>query len=222
MVLWMQILHSQASHSNCMVSAVMLCLTLWASALDVLPQKEAYTPDYNFYHNLSNIERELDKIVEENPYYIKYHKEYRSRKGKPQLLIQVSNFLTERDKDEDKVKILFSFGEHAREFFPVESLFFLLHQLLQLDNILKYEDNQKFIGKKVLNFIDLYIIVMGNPDGRIYVEQSKNYCWRGTSAGVDINRNFDWEFGGKGSSNNKKDEEYRGPHAFSGKNLKET
>ena len=34
---------------------------------------------------------------------------------------------------------------------------------------------------------------------------------------MDINRNFGWEFGGKGSSRNRKDEEYRGAHAFSGK-----
>ena len=46
---------------------------------------------------------------------------------------------------------------------------------------------------------------------------SGNYCWRGTSTGVDLNRNFDWNFGGAhGSSRDPKDEEYRGAYAFSG------
>ncbi|KAL5008934.1 hypothetical protein ScPMuIL_014515 [Solemya velum] len=56
---------------------------------------------------------------------------------------------------------------------------------------------------------------MSNPDGRAYLERTKNYCWRGTGNGVDLNRNFDWEFGQKGSSSLKTDEEYRGTHAFS-------
>ncbi len=43
-----------------------------------------------------------------------------------------------------------------------------------------------------------------------------NYCWRGTSTGVDLNRNFDWCFGNKGSSGNRQDEEYRGDKPFSG------
>ena len=32
---------------------------------------------------------------------------------------------------------------------------------------------------------------------------------------VDVNRNCDWEWGGKGSSGSVKSEEYRGTHAFS-------
>ena len=44
-----------------------------------------------------------------------------------------------------------------------------------------------------------------------------NYCWRGTKSGVDLNRNFDWNFGAShGSSRDPNDEEYRGAHAFSG------
>jgi len=32
------------------------------------------------------------------------------------------------------------------------------------------------------------------------IEATQNYCWRGTGTGVDINRNFDWEFGGPGAA----------------------
>jgi hypothetical protein len=57
---------------------------------------------------------------------------------------------------------------------------------------------------------------MMNPDGRKFVEKTGNYCWRGTSTGVDLNRNFDWNYGAKGSSSDITDEEYRGNAAFSG------
>ena len=63
---------------------------------------------------------------------------------------------------------------------------------------------------------DIYIIVLTNPDGRLYIEKHLNYCWRGTSNGVDLNRNFDWRYGDRGSSVKKTDEEYRGVHPFSG------
>ena len=64
--------------------------------------------------------------------------------------------------------------------------------------------------------MELFIVAIVNPDGRKFVEQTANYCWRGTSTGVDLNRNFDWHFGDKGSSADKHDEEYRGTHPFSG------
>ena len=188
------------------------------AALDVLPQKELYTPDYSVYHNLSHINIQVQQVVENNPEYVRYFKDFTSRNGQTQNVIQVSNFMTYGSENNDRVKILFSYGEHAREFLPVESILHLLHQQLLVEKTWKSPDHLKTSGvHHILNFIDLYLIVTANPDGRRYVEQSHNYCWRGTSTGVDINRNFDWEFGGKGSSGNKKDEEYRGPLAFSGK-----
>lgn len=30
------------------------------------------------------------------------------------------------------------------------------------------------------------------------LEETQDFCWRGNSRGVDINRNFDWNFGGPG------------------------
>ena len=65
--------------------------------------------------------------------------------------------------------------------------------------------------------IDLYIVGIVNPDGRLHIERNGNYCWRGTSNGVDLNHNFDWHYGARGSSADIHDEEYRGTHSFSGK-----
>lgn len=77
-------------------------------------------------------------------------------------------------------------------------------------------------------FTDLQIGML-NPDGRIHLEQTGDYCWRNTGTskittamtlsrsarGVDLNRNFDWEFNGPGSSSKRGHEEYNGGFAFS-------
>jgi len=106
------------------------------------------------------------------------------------------------------------FGEHAREFLPVELFLHLLKNFTQgyrereLSSVHQY-------SRFVLDHIELYLIGMLNPDGRAVVEKRKNYCWRGTSNGVDINRNFPWEFNGLGSSNEQNSEEYNGGYPFS-------
>ena len=122
MVLW-QICCDRASHQvfNCLLIIVTVVKWIHVTAFDVLPQKELYTPDYTVYHNLSTISSELAKIVASNPQYVQHFKEYTSRQGRLQHVIHVSNFLMQ--KDEEKVKILFSFGEHAREFFLLRVCF---------------------------------------------------------------------------------------------------
>jgi hypothetical protein len=71
------------------------------------------------------------------------------------------------------------------------------------------------VGQWLLANFELTLVAMANPDGRHRLEATENYCWRGTSTGVDLNRNFDFDFGGQGSSANPKDEEFRGPFAGS-------
>ncbi|KAK3092946.1 hypothetical protein FSP39_009226 [Pinctada imbricata] len=191
------------------------------SGLDVKPQKERYLPDYSKYHNLSAIEKELQSIANRNLNYVKLDfSSFTSRQRRSQLFIHLSNF-TGRNfnqissyQETPRLKVLLSYGEHAREFLPIESM---LHLVKNLTSGLSYHSGtpQELFSRKVLSNIDLYIISMANPDGRKHLEVTHNYCWRGTSTGVDLDRNFDWEFAGKGSSSNQNDEEYRGPEAFS-------
>ncbi|KAH9499639.1 carbamoyl-phosphate synthase (glutamine-hydrolyzing) cpa2 [Bulinus truncatus] len=84
-----------------------------------------------------------------------------------------------------------------------------------LRNVTLGLETSRTISEWILNNFDIYIIALANPDGRDYIEKFKNYCWRGTRNGVDINRNFDWNFGDIGSSKDPNDGEYRGPYAFS-------
>lgn len=59
-----------------------------------------------------------------------------------------------------------------------------------------------------------------NPDGYEYTHRAdrlwrKNRSGSGRCAGVDLNRNFGFHWGGKGTSNRPCSEIYGGPHAFS-------
>ncbi|XP_078000698.1 carboxypeptidase A4-like [Glandiceps talaboti] len=187
---------------------------------DVKPKNEIYLPDYKFYHNLQRIGQHIEEIVSRNPTYLRLDMEYISRQGRPQYVVRMTNFSDSHTfsgsyvLSQHKPKILLSFGEHAREFFPVESVIYLLQNITSGLTGLKGSPEETF-SRTVLSKLDLFIVSIVNPDGRHYVEETGNYCWRGTSTGVDLNRNFDWHFGGRGSSGNSKDEEYRGVNAFS-------
>ncbi|KAK7104536.1 hypothetical protein V1264_019234 [Littorina saxatilis] len=197
-------------------------------AADVQPQIENYIPDYRFYHNLSDIALHLRKIASRHSDVIRIDWSHNSRHGSPQLLTRITNFFHPASKAEDllyfseasepkeapKVRVLFSYGEHAREFFPVESFFHLLENLT--DGLTATPgSHEEIFSRTILSQFDIFAIVIANPDGRKYVEGSENYCWRGTSNGVDINRNFDWQFAKKGSSGDPTDEEFRGLNPFS-------
>ncbi|EDV21753.1 uncharacterized protein TRIADDRAFT_59794 [Trichoplax adhaerens] len=196
---------------------------------DVKPRQELYYPDYNIYHNYKTTKELIITLADNFKDYIRLDLSYVSRLGEPQLLVRVTNFTHlkkqnitnywRNDSSKKRVKLLISSGEHARELIPTESVIFLL---TNITNGLKHSgdkrpmDNAAYrFSHYILTYVDLFIIVMLNPDGRKYAERTRNYCWRGTSTGVDLNRNFEWQFGGSGSSSNKEDEEYRGPHSFS-------
>ncbi|PIK55134.1 putative carboxypeptidase A1 isoform X1 [Apostichopus japonicus] len=135
-----------------------------------------------------------------------------------QFVLHLKNFSqsdrTQQTLSSPKQKVLLSFGEHAREFFPVESALYFLKNITA--GLTKPATSAQYkFSRTIFSNLEIFIIVLANPDGRHYIEKTKNYCWRGTSIGVDLDRNFDWNFGGKGSSSKPFDEEYRGHSSLS-------
>jgi len=92
-----------------------------------------------------------------------------------------------------KQRLLITFGEHAREFLPVESFFRLVHETCKA--LAAGEDDTVHL----MGNIELLLIGLVNPDGRRHLEKTKNWCWRGMANMVDVNRNCDWHWGGPGS-----------------------
>ncbi|XP_030855216.1 carboxypeptidase A1 isoform X1 [Strongylocentrotus purpuratus] len=209
-------------HITLLFSSLIICLFLFGlgSAGNVSPRAELYVPNYKYYHNVSSIGTFITDLVVKHPTYFRLDLNFKSRSNIPQYVLHMTNFSSSRISygshgvSNVKPRLLLSFGEHAREFFPVESMIHLLKRITRgLYAPLNSPEDQ--YTKHVLSQLDIYIIVMANPDGRHLIEKTGNYCWRGTSTGVDLDRNFPWNFGGRGSSGDPGDEEFRGPFPHS-------
>jgi len=108
-----------------------------------------------------------------------------------------------------KPAIFIDGGIHAREWISPATATYLAKQLSEKKSAL-------------LAAFDVYILPLANPDGYEY-SRTKDRLWRktrstprlGRCAGVDLNRNFGYKWGGKGSSKKHCSEVYRGPRAFS-------
>jgi len=104
-------------------------------------------------------------------------------------------------------------GIHAREWISPATVTWMLRELVENDEA----------HPDLLDSLDWYILPSHNPDGYAFSRDS-NRLWRKTRSehgsifgckGVDANRNWGFHFNEGGSSNNKCDDTYHGPEAFS-------
>lgn len=104
---------------------------------------------------------------------------------------------------------------HAREHLSTEVPLLLARWLV--------ENAREPRVKKLLETRDVYIVPLVNPDGAEYDVETGNYKWHRKnmrknadgSTGVDLNRNYDFRFGGEGASDSPGSDTYHGPSAFS-------
>ncbi|MFZ8933733.1 MAG: M14 family metallopeptidase [Bacteriovoracaceae bacterium] len=112
--------------------------------------------------------------------------------------------------------ILFLGTHHAREHISTEVPIFLAQYLIE--NYKKSEDIRKLIQSR-----DIYIIPIVNPDGTLHDIKGRSYkMWRKnrrkikrTTYGVDLNRNYGFEWNTGGSSSSPRSDVYHGKHPFS-------
>jgi len=115
----------------------------------------------------------------------------------------------------NKNQILYTGMQHSREWISPMTVMFIATQLItqygKEANITRYLDKLEFI-----------IIPVTNPDGYEFSwGSSANRLWRknrrknSASYGVDMNRNWDSDWGGSGSSGDQFSDVYRGPSVFS-------
>ncbi len=121
--------------------------------------------------------------------------------------------------NESEPEVLYTALHHARE--PVSMMNLIFYMWYLLENYA--------IDPEVKNIVDqteLFFIPCVNPDGYVYNESTnpngggfwrKNRRDNGGSIGVDLNRNygFQWGFPNGGSSSSPSSDVYRGPSAFS-------
>lgn len=110
--------------------------------------------------------------------------------------------------------ILVHGGQHAREWITVAVAQYLADRL-----VTSYDTDPQV--RNLVDRVEWFILPVMNPDGYVYT-WTNNRLWRKNrrqnsngSFGVDLNRNWGYEWGGPGSSGAPNQETYRGPSPFS-------
>lgn len=120
--------------------------------------------------------------------------------------------------DESEPEMLYTAVHHAREPASVQQLIFYMWYLLENydsdTQISTLVDNTEMFFVPVIN-VDGYLYNEStDPNGGGYWRKNRRNNGDGTY-GVDLNRNYSYEWGGQGSSGNPGDNTYRGTSGFS-------
>ena len=108
----------------------------------------------------------------------------------------------------------FTGTQHAREWGGTMTAMWII------DRLVEDADTDARIDQ-ILDASEVFVFPVMNPDGYLY-SWSTNRLWRknrrlnsGGSYGVDLNRNWGFQWGGQGASTQQSNETYRGTAAFS-------
>jgi carboxypeptidase T len=119
--------------------------------------------------------------------------------------------------DESEPEVLIDALHHARE---IVTPMCLAHYMTWLCENYGIDAEATFL----VDNREIFFVTVVNPDGVVYNETQYGWggMWRknrrnnpGPCYGVDPNRNYDWDWGGSGSSGDECSETYHGPYAHS-------
>ncbi len=169
------------------------------------------------YRTLSEIELAMDSIATANPTIVRAKWSIgNSLEGRPIYVMKISDSPL---LDESEPEVYYYAAHHAREVITPEVLIYYMRYLTN-----NYGTNAQVTF--LVNNRELFFSPCMNPDGYAYNEETdpgggglwrKNRRNNGGSFGVDLNRNYgyQWGFDNEGSSPNGNEETYRGASAFS-------
>ncbi|XP_007570373.1 carboxypeptidase A1-like isoform X1 [Poecilia formosa] len=165
--------------------------------------------DYTNYHTLSQIYSFQDMLVVENPKLVSKTVIGHSVEGRPLNVLKFSTGGSNRPA------IWIDTGIHAREWVTQASGIVFAKKIVT-------EYGTDSVLTEILNRMDIFLEMVVNPDG-YHFTHTNNRMWRknrkqnqdSSCVGVDLNRNWNAGFGGRGSSNNPCTETYHGTRAHS-------
>eukprot|EP00002_Diphylleia_rotans_P005319 TRINITY_DN14445_c0_g1_i1.p1 TRINITY_DN14445_c0_g1~~TRINITY_DN14445_c0_g1_i1.p1 ORF type:complete len:422 (-),score=68.61 TRINITY_DN14445_c0_g1_i1:78-1343(-) len=169
-----------------------------------LRQHDSQASYYDDYHPLSEINEYLAALQASNAdISTLFSLGNKTHEGRTLVGIKIST------GNRNNKSVWFHGGQHAREWISPSTVMYVTEQILR-----------EIRTTPSLSAIDWYILPVMNADGYEYT-WTKDRMWRknrrnnGNSYGVDLNRNWDYNFGGAGSSGTPASDTYRGPFAFS-------
>lgn len=188
-----------------LVCAAVVLLLPWST--------DAQDIDFTDYHTPAQVEAEMANLETRFPSLARRVEIGRSLEDNPIWAVKISD---NPDLDEsDEGDVIFVALHHAREWISAEMALYLAEHLLEnysLDPELQAD----------IDNLEIWVVPVLNPDGYVYSDTSYRY-WRKNrrdngdgSFGVDINRNYGYEWGhDSGSSSVPSYPTYRGPAPFS-------
>ncbi|KAI4825427.1 hypothetical protein KUCAC02_021107 [Chaenocephalus aceratus] len=170
--------------------------------------KERSGRSFNFgaYHRLETIYSWMDTLVSEYSTLVTKLEIGRSYENRPMYVLKFS-------KGGNKPAIWIDTGIHSREWVSQATGVWTANKIAT-----DYSSDAS-----LLDNMDIYMLILANPDGYDYTHNNVHRMWRKTRSvnpgsrcrGVDPNRNWDAGFGGPGSSRNPCSDSYHGPSAHS-------
>ncbi len=168
-------------------------------------------PDAGLYHTYAELQAELPALAARFPALAQVVVVGKSVEQRDILALKISDQV---ENEEAEPAVLLVGGHHAREWISVDVPFLLAKYLLE-----NYLSSARV--KRLVDGGEIWIIPLLNPDGHQYSVTSDR-LWRKNRAnngdgsfGVDLNRNYSYQWGGPGSSGDTYSETYRGAQPFS-------
>jgi carboxypeptidase T len=200
-------------------------LLLSAIAFATAPVAQAgmaeFPTGFERYHTNSEVEAALDAAVasfgQGQGAILKRYVIGRSFEGRDIWAVKISDNVA---VDENEPEVLSESGMHAREHITVEMALYMIDLLTQ-----NYGRSDG-LGQRVTNIVnsrEIWIIPVLNPDGAEYdIFGGAFHKWRKNrqtfdwtrKVGIDINRNFSFMWGTKGSAGKPGSGQYRGQFPF--------
>ncbi len=173
-----------------------------------------FPPEDAAYHNYDEMIAVLKSLAENNSDIASLYSIGKTVEGREIWNLRI-NSSVKGDAKTDKPGAVFMGEHHAREHLSVEVPLLFAVWLLENRN---REDVRNYIYT-----LDIHILPMINPDGAEYDISTGKYKWHRKNMrknpdgniGVDLNRNYDFRWGGAGASHYTYSDTYCGPSAFS-------
>ncbi len=184
-------------------------------------QESDYTPQgdpFSRYLTLQEVYALMKSLAEQNPRLVQMLLIGRSVEGRPIYALRLTKDPRLARVYRHRPQVVFYACQHAREWITVAVALYIAHQLVS-----GYGVDTRIT--ELLQRTEVYIVPVVNPDGYEYT-WTTNRLWRKNRRylgiidgqpvyGVDLNRNWGYEWGGEGSSSRPRSEIYRGPAPFS-------
>jgi carboxypeptidase T len=186
----------------------------WLEASTPLITKKDFPSQDSEFHNYAELTQSLQKLAQDNPDIITLDTIGKTTENRDLWHIRIS---TDLGTSNQKPGIVFMGGHHAREHLSIDTPLRILQNL-----ITEYRANNPRI-RSLIESREIHFIPCVNPDGAEFDISGKDYkMWRKNRSrnkdgtfGVDLNRNYGFQWGTGGSSKDTTSDVYMGPTPFS-------